>query len=65
MAKRQHRTSGKSIEVYVPHENNKYPSYFPYWLQISGLISNAKVRIIDSGTGMISPAPPLLSNKKK
>ena len=56
--------SGKSIEVYVPHENDKYPSYFPYWLQISGLISNAKVRIIDSGTGMVSPAPPLLSQRK-
>lgn len=42
--------SGKIIEVYVPKENGRYPSYFPYWLQISGIVGNAKVRIIDSGT---------------
>lgn len=51
--------SGKAIEVYVPHENDKYPSYFPYWLQISGVIGKAKVRIIDSGTEMESPKPGL------
>lgn len=44
--------SGKLIEVYVPKENDKYPSYFPYWLQVSGVIGNAKVRIVDSGTGL-------------
>lgn len=44
--------SGKIIEVYVPKENDKYPSYFPYWLQVSGVVGNAKVRIIDSGTGL-------------
>lgn len=48
--------SHKTIDVYIPHESEKYPSYFPYWLEISGLIGSAKVRIIDSGTGMISPA---------
>lgn len=42
--------SGKVIEVYVPKENDKYPSYFPYWLQVSGVVGNAKVRIVDSGT---------------
>jgi hypothetical protein len=51
--------SGKSIEVYVPQENDKYPSYFPYWLQISGMVGNAKVRIVDSGSYMNSPMPPL------
>jgi len=51
--------SGKLIEVYVPEEGQDYPSYFPYWLQISGLIGKAKVRIIDSGTGLTSPKPPL------
>lgn len=56
--------SGKLIEVYVPEENEKYPSYFPYWLQISGMIGNAKVRIIDSGTQLVSPAPPLQKNDK-
>ena len=42
--------SGKIIDVYVPHDNDQYPSYFPYWLQVSGVIGNAKVRIVDSGT---------------
>lgn len=47
--------SGKIIEIYVPAESEKYPSYFPYWLQISGLVGNAKVRIVDSGSGLVSP----------
>jgi len=51
--------SGKEIEVYIPNENSKYPSYFPYWLEISGVIGNAKIRIVDSGSGMDSPAAPL------
>lgn len=46
--------SGKLIEVYVPKDNDKYPSYFPYWLQVSGVVGNAKVRIIDSGSGLFA-----------
>lgn len=56
--------AGKNIEVYVPEENEQYPSYFPYWLQISGAIGKAKVRIIDSGAGLVSPrAKPQVINK--
>lgn len=47
--------SGKVIEVYVPQDSDKYPAYFPYWLQISGIVGNAKVRIVDSGSGLVSP----------
>ncbi|MEI8365136.1 MAG: hypothetical protein WCF65_01840 [Parachlamydiaceae bacterium] len=47
--------SGKIIEVYIPKENDKFPSYFPYWLQISGIVGNAKVRIVDSGSDLASP----------
>lgn len=47
--------SGKTIEVYVPQDNQKYPAYFPYWLQVSGAIGKTKVRIIDSGTRFKSP----------
>lgn len=47
--------SGRTIEVYVPAENEKYPSYFPYWLQISGMVGKAKMRIIDSGQNLVSP----------
>jgi hypothetical protein len=49
--------SGKSIEVYLPAESTKFLSYFPYWLQISGMIGKAKVRIIDSGAKLSSPVP--------
>jgi hypothetical protein len=49
----------KTIEIYIPQNNTKYPAYFPYWLQISGFIGKAKIRIVDSGSGMQSPIPPL------
>ena len=49
--------AGKLIEIYIPEENDRYPSYFPYWLQISGMIGKAKIRIVDSGTGLKSPKP--------
>lgn len=47
--------SGKSIEVYLPQQGQSYPSYFPYWLQISGAIGKAKIRIIDSGYSLYFP----------
>jgi hypothetical protein len=47
--------SGKLIEVYTPEDSDLYPSYFPYWLQVSGMIGKARVRIMDSGKGLKSP----------
>lgn len=47
--------SEKAIEVYLPRDSQRYPSYFPYWLQINGAIGKAKVRIIDSGNQLQSP----------
>lgn len=47
--------SGKTIEIYLPQDNQCYPSYFPYWLQINGVIGKAKIRLIDSGNGLKSP----------
>lgn len=44
--------SNKLIEVYLPQEDACYPTYFPYWLQISGVVGKAKVRIIDAGMGL-------------
>ena len=41
--------SGKIIEVYVPQNPGIYPAYFPYWLQVSGIVGKAKVHIVDSG----------------
>lgn len=51
--KDQSELSGKGIEIYVPEESTHYPSYFPYWLQISGFIGKARVRIVDSGVGLV------------
>ncbi len=47
--------SGKTITVYLPRDEKKYPSYFPYWLEIQGMLGKAKIRIVDSGRGLISP----------
>lgn len=47
--------SNRLIEIYTPEDNSTYPAYFPYWLQISGMVGKAKVRIIDSGSGLTSP----------
>lgn len=44
--------SNRIIEVYIPENSDKYPTYFPYWLQISGLFGKAKVHIVDSGNGI-------------
>lgn len=47
---------GKQIEMYLPAQQGNYPSYFPYWMQISGAVGKARMRIIDSGTGIQPPA---------
>lgn len=46
--------SGKQIDVFIPEDNQKYPTYFPYWLQVTGIVGKAKIRIIDAGTGLTS-----------
>lgn len=48
--------SEKYIEIYLPEESDKYPSYFPYWLQIKGAIGQAQLRVVDSGTHLESPS---------
>lgn len=47
--------SGKVIDIYLPQDNQTYPSYFPHWLQINGVVGKARVRMIDSGTDLKSP----------
>ncbi len=51
--------SGKTVEVYLPTRESGYPSYFPSWLQVSGLIGKARVRTVDSGHNLKSPQPHL------
>jgi len=51
--------SGKVITVYVPEDSDhRYPSYFPYWLEIKGIVGKAKIRIVDSGRNLYSPRTP-------
>lgn len=51
--------SNKVIEVYLPHDHQRYLAYFPYWLQINGVMGKAKIRMIDSGKQLQSPQPSL------
>lgn len=51
--------SRKFIDIYLPADSDKYPAYFPYWLQVHGAIGKASMRIIDSGTNLVSPASPI------
>lgn len=47
--------SNRHIEIYLPEDSTLYPSYFPFWLQVSGAVGKAKIRIIDSGNDLKSP----------
>ncbi len=57
--------SGKSILVYLPEQGSPYPSYFPYWLEITGVVTKAKVRIIDTGHHLKSPIDTYLQSSVK
>lgn len=57
--------SNKTVEVYLPKDNQIYPTYFPYWLQVNGTAGKAKIRIIDSGSHLKSPKPPLSAYDKQ
>jgi hypothetical protein len=50
--------SRKRIEIYLPELDDaqrRYPTYFPYWLEVEGKLGSAKVRIVDSGMEAHSP----------
>lgn len=47
--------SGKAIDIYIPQEGSWGLPYFPYWLQITGLLGKAQLRIVDSGKNLVSP----------
>jgi hypothetical protein len=44
--------AGKWIEIYLPEEGSPFPSYFPYFMQITGLVAKAKLHVVDSGNGL-------------
>ncbi len=47
--------SGKLLHIYIPSESNRYPSYFPYWMRVKAMAGKTNVRVVDSGSGAISP----------
>lgn len=47
--------SDRTIEIYLPQDQGKYISYFPYWLQTYGAWGKAYLRVIDSGRNLSSP----------
>lgn len=51
--------SGKTVDIFLPKPGSPYPTYFPYWLQISGGVGKARLRIVDTGSGMESIIPPM------
>ena len=51
----QSELSGKMIEVYLPAETGEFPTYFPYWIQVTGKVGKIAVRVVDSGVDLISP----------
>ena len=57
--------SGKVIYLYIPGSNESKKNerqtdeclnYFPYWVEVVGKISKVKLRVIDSGKNLTSPA---------
>lgn len=54
--------SGKAILVFLARQPGPHLCYFPYWIEIHGGMKKVKLRLVDSGHGLISPTtgfPPL------
>lgn len=50
--------SNKKVEIYLL-QSEKFPSFFPYWLQVSGGFGKACIRIVDSGCCLKTHTAPL------
>ncbi|GAB4234576.1 MAG: hypothetical protein Tsb0021_13900 [Chlamydiales bacterium] len=46
--------SGKQILIYLPSDHTAYPAYFPFWMQVSGNVTKAQVRVVDSGKRLVT-----------
>lgn len=54
--------AGRVVEIYLPQEKSaRYPSYFPYWLQLRGRVGKAQAHLVNSGKKMSSPRPSLMA----
>jgi hypothetical protein len=47
--------AGSTITVYLPETAGTFPTYFPYWIEVSQKIGSGKLRIIDAGKQLSSP----------
>ncbi|MCH9609009.1 MAG: hypothetical protein S4CHLAM45_02490 [Chlamydiales bacterium] len=58
--KDQSELSCKQIDIYIPYasESEKFPTFFPYLVEVDGKIGSAKLRVVDSGVGVRSPKQP-------
>jgi hypothetical protein len=47
----------KIVEVYLPETvgGERYPAYFPYWLEVEGKLGSARIRVVDSGMEARTP----------
>lgn len=45
---------GREITIYLLADGQRYPNYFPYWLQAKGNITKGQLRVIDSGKKLTS-----------
>ncbi|MDB6081547.1 MAG: hypothetical protein JWO53_819 [Chlamydiia bacterium] len=48
--------SEKTLSLYLPKQEGKGLSYFPYWIEIAGKLGKVKLRVIDSGKGLLFQA---------
>lgn len=53
--KDQSELSGRTIDLYLAGAESGLPSYFPYWVEVRGVANQAKLRVKDTGRGMVSP----------
>lgn len=53
--KDQSELSGRTIDLYLANADSGYPTYFPYWVEVRGVANQAKLRVKDTGRGMVSP----------
>ena len=50
--------SNKKVEIYIL-QSYQYPSFFPYWLQVSGSFGKVSIRIVDSGSHLSTSTQPM------
>jgi hypothetical protein len=47
--------AGKQIIIYLPAQEGAWPAHFPYWIEVSPLPVDQRIRVVDSGRSLHSP----------